>query len=219
MSLPTSRNITYTPGVTKVRAVDMNDIQDSIVALSGGVASTLVRDHFTGSALNTGIWIPTSGTPTIVSDSANGGMGALQTATLGSDTRTTQFNIGTGNFTLSGRIRISTGPSGDAQFGIRQGGGVDLYIVADPVSSPGNWVPFVDGSFVTPNGTNFAISATYALFEIKRKSNVVTFKVNGVPLHTLASYTSSLNSAFIILQGGNATTVFFDYVEMTLFAF
>lgn len=219
MSLPTSRNITYVPEVTKVRAVDMNDIQDCIVALSGG-GGVVVRDQFTGTSLNLGQWIATSGTSTVVQDVANGAIGSLQTDALGTDIRTTRFNIGTRDFTMRARIR-NTGPlTGGVHLGLRGlGGSGTLTFRISSGTNPTNWILEVDGALQVPNGTGFAYSATYADFEIKRKSNVVTFKVNGVVFHTLASYTSSFLDAYLAIQTGTSTIMIMDFIEMILFAF
>lgn len=220
MSLPNTRNITYTPGVTKVRAVDMNDIQDCIVALSAGQGAIVARDQFIGKSLNLGIWIDTFGASTILDDQANGGIGSLQTDALGTDIRTRRFNIGTRDFTMRARLR-NTGPlTGGVHLGLRGlGGSGTLTFRINSVTNPTNWIVEVDGALQVPNGTGFAYSSTYADFEIKRKSNVVTFKINGVAFHTLASYTSAFNDAYLAIQTGNSTILILDFIELVLFAF
>lgn len=219
MSLPYTRNQTYIPGVTKVAAQDMNDIQDSIVALSGG-EGVIVRDHFTGTSLNTGLWRAVSGTSSIVNDSANGGVGTLQTDALGTDIRTIQFNIGTSDFTLRGRLRMTGSVSGGASFGIDgPGANQTLKFVIRSASSTTNWLPWVDSFVVAANGTPALITATYSVFEIKRKANIVTFTVDGVILHTQVSYTGPIYNAYFTMQAGNATIIWFDFAELMLFAF
>lgn len=219
MSLPYTRNQTYIPGVTKVAAQDMNDIQDSIVALSSG-ASVIVSDHFTGTSLDLGKWRAISGTSSIVNDSANGGIGTLQTDTLGTDIRTIQFNIGTSDFTLRGRLRITGSVSGGARFGINGPGGDEtLEFLIQSATSTTNWLVLVNSSVVPANGTPVLISSNYSVFEIKRKANIVTFTVDNVILHTQVSYTGPIYNAYFQIQAGNATIMSIDYAELTAFAF
>lgn len=223
MSLPLSRNRTYIAGVTKVAAQDMNDIQDLLIQHST-VRGTLVRDNFTGQSPDAGIWKTPTGSVTIVDDSANGGSGAARFDGTGStaELKTQPLVLGTGDFTASARLRISgaVGAASGASFGIDGPGGSQTvrFRIQGSISTT-NWLVWIDSSGgISGNGTPVLISSSYANFEVKRKSNIVTFSIDGVILHTESPYISSMDSAFLQLVTNNCIMLC-DSVELITAAF
>jgi hypothetical protein len=164
-------------------------------------------DTFCGQSLSTGNWTTATGTVSIVDDSANGANGAVKIDASAGGTQNIETRpLGlTGDFLLRGRFR-TTGvtASSSIAFGFR-GVGYETAFLLDGAASTTNWRVLIGGASTAPNGTPFAVSATYAEFEIKRVATAVTMSVNGTVLHTLSSGTmtsdtirSSASSAGIL---------------------
>jgi hypothetical protein len=178
---------------------------------------TIVEDHFTGSVVGTDRWI-TSGSPTVVDDSANGANGSCQL--VGASSQSISIKncaFGTSDFKFEAHIRVS-GVTSSTNIIVGVGNvfvnGLSFYI-AGSVSTT-YWGVSIDNVATAPNGTPVAISSGYVTLELTRTSNAVTFKINGTTLHTIASYTTSLTPGSIFMNSAISGILFIDYVRFQL---
>lgn len=163
-----------------------------------------------------------TGTVVAANDSLNGGSGVLQiSAAGGSFTGDYGWfalpSAGQGDFTFRARARITGTMSAGAaaSFGVVTAStGLTFNYAYN--SSPSNWRVAVDTVDTAANGTAVAINSAYSIFEIKRASNVVTFKVNGVTLHTIASYTSSLEGSHPYFSVVTIANLWVDWADMVI---
>lgn len=177
--------------------VTLNDMQDGIIDLKRGESGEdlVFEDDFLGDVVDTSRWIDTStgagANPTVVEDDANDGAGALQMSTNDADLSTLNTRIipvKTRDYRWIVRARVSSM------------GGASSYFLARPefsngqragwaaLASSSNWQYFHD--FALP-GTDVAHDSgipygttTYDFLEVRRKSGVVTFLINGVEIHS-----------------------------------
>jgi hypothetical protein len=180
------------------------------------ITGTLVDDHFIGSAVGTERW-SLSNSPTVIDDSANGAHGSCQMlGASGQGIITTACALGTRDFRFEARLRVA-GVTGSSQLFAGIGfGSNDLFFQVKGSSSTTNWRVSVNTVDTAPNGTPVAIIAGYVTLELTRTANVVTFKINGTTLHTIASYATSLTPGAISIAALTAGNVFLDYVRFQL---
>jgi hypothetical protein len=123
---------------------------------------------------------------------------------------TNALALGTGDLWVSARMRVANVVGTTViRCGILAGGN-DLEFYIDGAVSTTNWRVRIDGVNTAPNGTPFAVNSTYARFDLARRSNVVTFAVNGTVLHTIASYTTSLTGGGLIVAAATSGICFLD---------
>lgn len=173
-----------------------------------------VFDHFTGSAIDTGIWSTISGT-SINDDSANGSYGAVRLDSSGGGQSLVSSNMafGTGDFLLRARLRVVGAAAGVMSFGIGSGTPALQFKLNGPTST--NWRVWVDGSESAATNT-IAVSSSYAVLDMVRVGSTVTFLVNGATLHTLSgTYATSLTGSSVSLVAvSGATQTYVDYVQL-----
>jgi hypothetical protein len=182
----------------------------------------LVRDHFVGSAIDTGRWTG-GGSPTAVDDSASGGSGAAlldgsSGGGAGQYIQTLPLALSTSNFRLYVRMRnLSIAGTSNIQVGVTNSGtGKNLLFYIDGSTSTTNFRVAIDNASTPPNGTAAAISSSYKDFIITRVSNAVTFSVDGVALHTIGSYTSNLDGALFYHFTATSGIARIDFAEIEL---
>lgn len=181
----------------------------------------VVKDHFCGSAVSTAFWSTISGSPTTVDDSSNGGHGCVLldgTTGMGGGQviATRPLALSTSDFRLRMRLRTPsmTGTAVHLLGLVKASTSKHLEFYALGSDSTTNWRVYIDGAFTSPNGTAASISSSHQTFEIVRASNVVTFYVNGVALHTISSYTSDLSGAEFTLSATTSGNVRVDVAQM-----
>lgn len=208
MSLPFSRDFTAS-SVAKLPSDAYNKVQDFLATRYNG--RVLVEDHFSGSAVDTGRWIVV-GTPTVVSDTANGASGAVELDLASDNIATQEMALGTENFILYGRLKLSgTGANTSFQFGSE--GALDFYVDA---SVSANWMVLINSVQTAPNGTPVAINSTYLDFYIERIGSNVVFTIGSTVLHTQTGYATSITAKQLRITGGDpgAAKAVVDYVTM-----
>lgn len=187
---------------------------DRVCAMTTNSENLIISDHFTGSVADQSKWeIIGTSAPTIADDSSSGGNGALAMGGVDKQIiRTKPLALGVGDFTVSARLRISDMvPTYIFHMGIHNGNTGILLIT----HQGSGWSVAVDGMIVNP--TSPPISSAYSEYKISRKSNILTFSVNGVVFHTMP-YIKSLTGASLCFESnsknGGATRV--DYVLLSI---
>jgi len=178
-----------------------------INALFSGVSDVfgsgfVIRDEFLKTTLDTAIWTigSTGGTPsdpTIVSDGAANGIGAVRPLSVGisgtSFIYSPSVKIGTGDFAFSSRVRVTSGGDfdsggilGNNSFEVSGGGSV-LHIFTGVT----NW--YIKSSGVL---TSLAVpwGSTYQQINVHRLSGVVYVFIDGVKVFSAAN-TQDFSSA------------------------
>ena len=187
---------------------------DQVCTMISNIENLIISDHFTGSVVDPSKWeIIGTTAPTIVDDSSSGGNGALKLGGVDKQIiRTKPLALGTGDFAVSARLRISDmAPTYIFHIGLHNGNSGILLVT----HQGSGWSVAVDGMIVNPASP--PISSTYSEYIISRKSNVLTFSVNGIFFHTM-TYAKSLTGASLCFEanspGGGAARV--DYVRLII---
>lgn len=200
MALPESRYESHVDGVTKIAAQTIDDLQDTAIVLHNAVRGKgyVRRDEFDGDALDTFRWSDTvtgSGSLTVIDDHAAGGFGALKhavTATGITDIRSRYLPIGANDFWFHARVRKVNATLGNIIVGIHS---LDA---AEPAyfhcTSGGNWFSLIGA---TNTDLAVAISTTYQRLDIVRASGVVSVRINGVEVQSIA-FATNIDEGFVL---------------------
>jgi hypothetical protein len=194
----------------------LNNFSEWIDFLDRERTALIIHDHFTGSAIGTETW--NGGTGSTDNDSAAGAHGALELDGGSTEGVTSQsFAFGTSDFHFAARLRTTgIGATSAIRIGITGASG-DLYFFLDGASSTANWRTFIDTVSTAAGGTPASVSTTYQTFEITRKSNVVTFSVDGVTHHSIGSYTTNLDDANVEMSAGVAGVARIDWIRLSIY--
>lgn len=181
------------------------------------LASRVVHDHFTGSALDTSKFTSTgSGTASIVDDSSSGAVGALQidipasTATT-NDVKTCKVPIGTVDFRYRAKARVSIKGDGSVTLGIIPTANVSTSAYVWTDNTHANWQVTIAG---TSHDTGIAADGNYRTFDLIRTSGSVTCYVDGVSNFTSAMASSISATQFATMEVTGVSThmqVFIDF--------
>ncbi len=178
-----------------------------------------VNEQFTGDDVIKGVWITTATSTgsamAVVDDAAAGGFGALRhtLVTTGGQNyvKTQPMPILTKDFMFSAHVRKTALVTGSTYVaGINGAASGSCYFAA---YDGGNLQAHVDG---IDNATGVALTTTYKLLEIRRKSGVVTFYVDGTSVYSAAFATSIAAhwaTSFLDSSAG-AAVVFVDDINV-----
>jgi hypothetical protein len=219
MSLPDSRDQTFAP-LSQVPSDTLNDLQDEVIYnFKRNNRCTIIADHFTGENISSDIWRTPSftgtGAGTMTDDTANGGNGTykLDSGTGSFELFTRPLALGTDDFRLLVRLRLTLATAGDV-VSIRIGDtSPNIGFYANFDSSPTNWRKIINDASGNANNPIAFGTSTYQWIELRRRSNVATWYVNDVELHSVA-YTSDLTGKRLLLIGDLGGVAWVDYVEL-----
>lgn len=209
MSLPYSRNETYTLGVTQVKSQTQNDMQDLIVEKRsqdvGG--QMLFSDDFMGSVADPSLWAPQNAT-LLYLDLTNGrnGVAKLDPTISGAGSMITAavMALGTADFAFSFIARFpnyATALAMDTVLGLFNGvtpADHAYFRVTRTIGATQNVQAHVN---VTDNNTGVAVPiGSFAKFEIRRVGTVLSFLINDVVVYTQSSYTNNIAYNYFYLS-------------------
>lgn len=240
MSLPDSRNTTYTPSAAPaVASADLNALQDYLVDVwqASRGHDCLISDDFLGGTLDSAKWIASSGggftAPTLPTPDtlAAGGYGVLQLSatfsagTVQSQIQTANAFVGSRDYRMVALVRVSAMGGTGSQFainplGVENGSNVGFSVK----NGSSHWFAYDD--FAVPGvradtdlGVVAASTAGYDLIEIRRTSGVYEWWVNGAKLRTQtpSPVSASVGAPLTIVAGASTsgtTTARIDKLAM-----
>lgn len=151
---------------------------------AGWFGSAAIADDFTGSTLNTGVWLSTGSIANTVGPDANGVITITQSVAGSSNIYTQQYKrLGTADFYVSFRANVALYGAGTTiKMGLWNSGTAsdDVYFYADGTA---NWKCM--NNVTTLATSSVAVTATgQHLFEISRSSGLLVFSIDGVTIYS-----------------------------------
>jgi hypothetical protein len=212
-----SRDLSFTPGVTKVPGATQDNLQDRAVEHDRLIARSDFNwsDDFVRAAVGDTMWSAVSGAPTVITDFASDGMWAASLAPAAGASiavRTAALPWRTNDLRFFARCRVSTMTAAGSNVSLYPAG-TKLYFKAAIGSA--NWKAGVNG---VETDTGVAWAATYQHLDIVRRNSVAYFFIGGVLVHSAAhtdDMTADLTGFEANAAGGGTATLIVDAIKFS----